>query len=119
VREIRFYKTRSGRSPIQEFLRTLSGPQMKKIFWVFHMVEERPVVDPKYFKKLVDTEGLWEVRVQYGGDEFRLLGFFDGAQLVVLVSAFAKKTEKTPPLEIRLAENRKREYLNRKQEEGS
>lgn len=57
---------------------------------------------------------LWEVRADLGGDAFRLLGFWDAGQLVILTNGFAKKTRKTPAREIELAEQRKRDYLNRK-----
>ena len=82
--------------------------------WVLQLIEELDVVPSQYFKKLVSTDGIWEVRVQFGGDIFRLLGFFDGSSLVILTNGFAKKSQKTPPQEIVLAEQRKRDYLNRK-----
>ncbi len=50
--------------------------------------------------KLVDTDGIWEVRVQVGGNIFRLLGFLDGGNLVILNHAYQKKTQKTPMKEI-------------------
>lgn len=68
----------------------------------------------QYFKKLTATDDLWEVRAQHGGDTFRLLGFFDGPRLLVVVSGFAKKAERVPRQEVALAEERRREYLGRK-----
>ena len=66
------------------------------------------------FQKAVDSEDIWEVRVQLGNDIFRLLGFFDGGTLLILTNGFAKKTQKTPPQEIALAVRRKEEYLARR-----
>jgi phage-related protein len=80
-------------------------------------VEEMERVPAQCFKKLSGTEDLWEVRAQHGGDTFRLLGFFDGPQLVVMVSGFVKKTEKVPRQELALAEERRRDYLSRKGED--
>ena len=60
------------------------------------------------------TNDIWEARVQLGNNIFRFLGFLENDHLVVLNHAFQKKTHKTPIKEIRLAEERKREYLNRK-----
>ena len=54
-----------------------------------------------YLKKLVNTDDIWEVRVDVGHDAFRLLGFFDGRELVVLTNSFQKKTQQTPLAEIR------------------
>ena len=82
--------------------------------WVLQLVEELDIVPKQYFKKLVNTDDLWEVRVQAGRDTFRLLGFFDGSELVVLNHAFAKKSQKIPRSEIVVAERRKRDYFRRK-----
>jgi phage-related protein len=57
---------------------------------------------------------LWEVRAEFGGDAFRLLGFWGAGRLVILTNGFAKKTQKTPERELALAERRKRDHLNRR-----
>ena len=67
-----------------------------------------------YLKKLVNTDDIWEVRVQISGNIFRLLGFFENDSLVVLNHGFQKKTQKTPSKEINVAERRKKDYLRRK-----
>jgi phage-related protein len=54
------------------------------------------------------------VRAEFGGDAFRLVGFWDTGRLVILTNGFAKKRQKTPEREIALAEQRKRDYLNRR-----
>ena len=81
---------------------------------MLEVIEELEVVPRQYFKKLVDSEGIWEVRVQFANDIFRLLGFIDGGSLLILTNSFAKKTQKTPPQEIALAIRRKNEYLARR-----
>jgi phage-related protein len=116
VREISFYRTAAGRSPVEEFLDSLTGKQAQKVVWVLRLVEELESVPRQYFKKLTGTEDLWEVRIGFGGDTFRLLGFFDGSALVVLTNGFAKKSEAVPPQEIATAHGRKKDYLRRKYE---
>lgn len=103
MREVRFYRTSGGRSPVEEFLDSLAGKQAQKVVWVLKLIEDLESVPAQYFKKLPGTEGLWEVRAQHGGETFRLLAFFDGPRLVVLASGFSKKTEKIPRQEISLA----------------
>ncbi|MDN5938486.1 MAG: type II toxin-antitoxin system RelE/ParE family toxin [Salinisphaera sp.] len=114
MREIVFYRTESGRCPVEEFLDSLGSKQAQKVAWVLRLVEELDLVPGQYFKKLVGSEEIWEVRVQVAGNIFRVLGFLDGTELVVLNHAFQKKTQKIPPKEIRTAEKRKRDYLARK-----
>ncbi|MDD3275867.1 MAG: type II toxin-antitoxin system RelE/ParE family toxin [Kiritimatiellales bacterium] len=113
MREIIFYKTEGGRSPIRDFLESLSSKQAKKAAWVMGLVEDLDQVPGQYFQKMVNTDDLWEIRVKAGSDIFRFLGFFDGPKLVVLSHAFQKKTQKTPQQAIRLAEERKQDYFRR------
>ena len=114
MRTVNFYRTESGKSPVEDFLDSLSGKQAQKVIWVLRLVEELDVVPRQYLKKLVNTDDIWEVRVQFGGNIFRLLGFFDGKTLMILTNGFAKKSQKTPRQEIELATRRKNEYLLRK-----
>ena len=114
MRTVIFYRTSRGDCPVETFLDSLSGKQAQKVLWVLRLVEELAVVPVQYFKKLVGTDDLWEVRIQLGNDIFRLLGFLDQGQLVVLTNGFAQKSQKTPPQEIAVAEQRKRDYLSRK-----
>ena len=78
------------------------------------LIEDLKIIPVQYFKKLVNTQDLWEVRVQVGNNIFRLLGFLEGNQVMILNHAFQKKTQKTPKKEILIAEARKREYLKRR-----
>jgi len=114
MREIRFYRADSGACPVEEFLDSLPGKQAQKIAWVLQLIEEIEVVPAKYFKKLTNTDDLWEVRAQVGNNIFRLLGFLDGEKLVILNHGFQKKTQKIPKKEIQLAETRKKDYLKRR-----
>ncbi len=114
MREVRFYRVDSGACPVVEFLDSLSGKQAQKITWVLRLIEEMELVPAQYFRKLKNTDDLWEVRVQVGNNIFRLLGFLDGENLIILNHGFQKKTQKTPRKEIQLAENRKRDYLGRR-----
>ena len=117
MRTVNFYRTESGKSPVEDFLDSLSGKQAQKVIWVLRLVEELDVVPRQYLKKLVNTDDIWEVRVQFGGNIFRLLGFFDGTTLMILTNGFAKKSQKTPRQEIELATRRKNEYLSRKRKQ--
>jgi len=42
------------------------------------------------------------------------LGFFDGSELLILTSGFAKKQQTTPRRELDLAETQPAEYFERK-----
>ena len=116
MRTIIFYKFDSRECPVSDFLDSLTSKKAQKVAWVLQLVEELDVVPVTYFKKLVNTDNIWEVRVQVGNDILRLLGFLDDGNLVVLANGFQKKTQKTPKSEIDIAESRKRDYFQRKRE---
>ena len=119
MREIIFYRTESGRCPVEQFLDSLTAKQSKKTTWTFGIIEELESVPQQYFRKLAGTDDIWEVRVNSGGGSFRFLSFFDGPKLVILRHAFSKKTQGTRRSDIRLAEQRKKDYFTRKRHERS
>ena len=113
MREIIFYKTVNGKSPIEEFLESLSDKQAEKVLWVLRLIKQLDRIPIEYFKKLESTNDIWEVRTGSGKNEFRLLGFWYKSSFIVLTNGFRKKSQKTPKSEIELAENRKKDFLER------
>lgn len=112
-----FYRDATGQSPVTEFLDTLQAKQAQKVTWVLRLVEEIDNVPGTYFKKLVNTDDIWEVRIQFGNTIYRILCFQEAEKLVVLTNGFTKKTQKTPRNEIELAEKRKKDWIRRNRHE--
>jgi len=113
MKKIKFYRTQSGKSPVEEFLDTLKPKHAKKVTWTLRLIEDMDQVPVQYFKKLKNTDDIWEVRARIGSHSFRLLGFITGNEFVVLTNGFKKKSQKTPKQEIELAEQQKADYLAR------
>jgi phage-related protein len=113
MRAIRFFRNSFGKCPIEEFLDNLSAKQAQKIIWVMHLVEELEKVPELYLKKLKDTDGIWEIRIQASSNIFRVLGFFE-ANNFIATNGFCKKSQKTPSDEISLAKKRRREHTNKR-----
>lgn len=111
MKEIYFYKTSSGSCPIEEFLDSLSLKELQKVLWTLDLIKESTIISSKYYKRLINTEGIIEIRVQQGNNNFRLLGFEHKKTLVILTNGFRKKDQKVPKKEIELAQRRKKEYL--------
>lgn len=114
MRLIKFYRGETGRSPVEEYFDSLSNKQFEKILFVLDLIEKIDIVPRKFFKKLQNTDDIWEVRVQLGNNIFRVLGFYDGKDLVILNHAFTKKSQKIPKKEIATAERRKHYYFKQK-----
>ena len=114
VRTIEFYRTETGRSPVEEFLDSLPDKHAQKVIWVLRLVERLDIAPKQYLKKLVDTEDLWEIRAISGGNNYRFLGFYYETKLLVLTNGFSKKQQKIPEKEIDLARRRRKDYIQRR-----
>ncbi|WP_287055068.1 type II toxin-antitoxin system RelE/ParE family toxin, partial [Treponema sp.] len=55
----------------------------------------------------------YEVRIQIGGNIYRLLGFFYNGNIVILTNGFQKKTQKTPKTELDICEERMKDFIKR------
>lgn len=65
-------------------------------------------------KCIEGKKGLYEIRVEYAGNIYRIFCCFDEGSLVILFNGFQKKTQKTPSGEIDRAERLMNEYFNNK-----
>jgi len=104
-RSIIFYK-----DYFEEFFVIQSDKVKEKIIWTFNLIEELPRIPETYLKHIVGTNGLYEIRIQFGSDIFRVFCFFDKGTLVVLANGYQKKDQKTPQKEINRALKIMREY---------
>ncbi len=94
-----------------KFYSKLDNETQEKIDWVFQMVKAVDHIPKKFFQHLESTDGIYEIRVEFESNIFRILCFFDEGHLVVLINSFQKKTQKTPKAEIVLAKKLKKQYF--------
>jgi phage-related protein len=95
VREVIAYK-----SYFEDFLRAQSPKVQDKIFKIIEAIETLERIPQTYLRFIAGTKGLYEARIQVGSDIWRIFCFFDEGRLVVLLTGFHKKTQKTPANEI-------------------
>lgn len=102
--QIVFYTTQRGDSPIDEFLDGLDKKARAKVAAYLSLLEEH---DPNLKRPYADhVRGkIRELRVKYGGNQYRVLFFHAGTQ-IILVHAFVKKTQELSESDIALAERR-------------
>jgi phage-related protein len=97
-----------------DFYSNQSDKVQEKIEWTLELIRTTQQVPEKYFKHMEGTKGLYEVRVEQGGNIYRIFSFFDKGNLVVLGNAFQKKSQKAPRKEIDKALKIMEEYFNEK-----
>lgn len=113
-RIIVFYRNERNQCPVEEFLDSLNDKIAMKIMAVFKLIENVDIVSSKFFKKLTDTD-IWECRIMWKSDIFRVLCFFEKNNIVILTNGFQKKTQKTPENEILKAVKYMNDYKRRNQ----
>lgn len=100
-----------------EFLSQQRPKVASKILQILRIIEQVERVPANHLKYIEDTNGLFEIRVKFGNEIFRIFCFFDAGKLVVLLSGFQKKTQKTPSEEIKRALRLMEEYYKEKEEQ--
>jgi len=99
-----------------DFYLEQSGKVQEKIEYVFKIICSVQNVPKKFLEFITGTDGLYEIRIEFESNIYRIFCCFDKGNLVVLLNGFQKKTEKTPKKEIELALKLKEEYFNSKKE---
>ena len=94
-----------------EFYNKLSKDLQEKIDWVFELVKTVDHIPKKYFQHLENSDGLFEIRIEFESNIYRIVCFFDEGNLVILINAFQKKSQKTPKSELELANKLKKQYF--------
>ncbi len=85
-----------------------------KIQYVFELIKQVDRVPKKFMEHLTGTDGIYEIRVEFQSNIYRIFCCFDDGQLVVLFNGFQKKTQKTPKSELDKAVRLKKKYFESK-----
>lgn len=86
----------------------------EKIDHVLFVVTVANRIPQKFFQHLEGTNGLYEIRVEFQGNIYRIFCCFDEGQVVILFNGFQKKTQKTPSGELEKAVKIMNEYFDEK-----
>ena len=98
----------------KDFLATLTEKEIQKVKYVLSLLETEDRLPIKFIKSIRD--GLYELRMSYNGNIYRIFFIFDEGQIIVLFNCFQKKTQKTPETEIDKALKIKEEYSEYKKQ---
>lgn len=98
----------------EKFYGQLDKKTQVKVDWTLNLIETIELVPKKYFKYLTGTDGLYEIRIEYNSNIYRVFSFFDNNKLVIAINGFQKKSQKTPKKEIDKALKIKKQYFDGK-----
>ena len=98
-----------------DFYNSLSLKVQDKIDYVLFTVTVASRIPSKFFEHITGTDGLYEIRVEFESNIYRIFCCFDEGKLVVLFNGFQKKSQRTPQAEIDRALKIKEEYFKSRQ----
>jgi phage-related protein len=109
-RQWRDYRTPAGGRPVKAFLDDLTDEEVAAVVAGMKDVAARGLAAAKHLRG-----DLYEVRADAATRSFRLVFSTEGrySQVLLSLSAFEKRTQKTPPRELDLAESRLNEWRAR------
>jgi len=108
-RQIVFYK-----HYFIDFYAAQTEKVQEKIEYVFKILRTVRNVPKKFLDHMTGADGLYEIRIEFESNIYRIFCCFDKGNLVVLFNGFQKKSQKTPKKEIDLALKLKDDYFNSK-----
>ncbi|WP_333697257.1 type II toxin-antitoxin system RelE/ParE family toxin [Bacteroides congonensis] len=97
----------------ERFIATLSMKELLKLNYIISLLETEDRIPVRFIKFIRD--GLYELRMKYNSNIYRVFFIFDDGQVVVLFNGFQKKSQKTPSGEIEKALKIKEAYYGDKQ----
>ncbi len=85
----------------ERFMMTLNEKEQRKVDYILGLMTTKDKIPTKFIKHLRD--GLYELRIAYSGNIYRVFFVFDDNNIVVLFNGFTKKSQRTPINEIEKA----------------
>ena len=105
-------ETRLDWACAQKFNKIIWGKWPHSMLKLYELLEEKGTeLREPYSAPLED--GIFELRCKLGSNITRALYFFYIGKRIVVTNGFVKKTQKTPPGEIKLAKDRRKDWIER------
>ena len=112
--EVEYFEKEDGTYPAEEFILSQDVKMRAKLFRLLELLEEKGNTLREPYSKSLD-DGIFEIRAKQGNNITRVLYFFYIGNKIILTNGFVKKTQKTPPEEIALAQKYRADYFHRKE----
>ena len=105
LRKLIFFK-----NYFDDFFNSLSSKVKEKVDYILFLITVANRIPSKFFEHVTGTDGLYEIRIEFESNIYRIFCCFDEGNLIVLFNGFQKKSQKTPRAEIEKALKIKEEY---------
>lgn len=111
--DIEFYELSDRCKPVLEFIDSLPTKDKAKIVKEIDLLEDYGIElrPPKVWKITGKRySGLWELRVKFSSNDYRIFYFLYSGGIFVLLHGFIKKKNRTDRRELEIAKSRMDEY---------
>ena len=95
-----------------DFYKELDIKVKQKVQYVLELIKQVDRVPEKFLSPMTGYDALFEVRIEYQSNIYRIFCCFDEGKLIILFNGFQKKTQKTPKNEIEKAMRLMKEYFD-------
>ncbi len=110
-RTIIFYK-----NYLRDFLNEQPAGVKRKVAQVLVWIQQLDRLPLSIFKSIEGVAGLYEIRVEFASNIYRIFCCFDKGCLIILFNAFQKKSQKPQRSEIEKAVSIMKEYFESKED---
>lgn len=110
---IDYYRSEAGRCPVEEFVDSLDTKSKARVARTLDLLEEFGTALGMPYARHLEKQ-LWELRVRYGKNRYRIIYLLATGQVFVLLHGFTKKTGPVRRSDMEIAEQRRDDYLSRR-----
>jgi phage-related protein len=107
-----YFTLSDGRQPVRDFINALDVKMRADLFHRMELLEEFGTLLRKPYSDHI-YDGIFELRIQSGGNIARILFFFAAGRKIIMTNGFTKKTRSTPKKQIELAIRYKTDFERR------
>ena len=104
-----FYKTQRDEEPVFQYLKTLDLKARTKFYKLLTLLENLGPSLKRPYADLLKNK-IYELRIKHGSNQYRTLYFFFEREYIVITHGFTKKTDKVPEVEIKKAQEYRRDF---------
>ena len=101
-----------------EFYQSLTTKEARKVDYILSQLELESRVASRFVRHIKEHGNLYELRMEYESNIYRVFFIFDEGNIVVLFHGFQKKTQKSPKNEIEKALRIRKEYYEYKEQQN-
>ena len=109
---IEYYRDSREKEPVKEFIDGLPEKARAQVIGKFELLAKHGVLLKEPYVRHIRGK-IWELRIMVSKGYSRIFYFSYTGRRFVLLHAFLKKTGKTPPAEIDIAEKRMQDFIKR------